>query len=240
MAGLRGQDRAPGAPVRERRNFDNLSAVLEFIGANEVIQVNGDGHFTLVLKSAGGLENDAGELAIKLAATPGLVLAAGGIAVLLDPTEPGLQLTTGLKVLLAATPGLEFSTGLRAKIKTDGGLVLDADGLSLAAATEAVIGGVLRQDFIDDAAELVDNSDGTSGGGTIGAVGVDVTDPGDAPVDVDALRDDLVANTIPSIETIVSDLRDAVATLAEYATSLEDKINQMLAAQITADQMSSS
>lgn len=33
-----------------------------------------------------------------------------------------------------------------------------------------------------------------------------ITDPGDAPADADALRDDLVANTIPSIETALNAL----------------------------------
>jgi len=33
-----------------------------------------------------------------------------------------------------------------------------------------------------------------------------ITDPGDSPVDADALRDDLVTNTIPAIETALNDL----------------------------------
>lgn len=40
--------------------------------------------------------------------------------------------TNNIRVNLHATPGLEFSVGaLRVKLKTDGGLTLDADGLSL-------------------------------------------------------------------------------------------------------------
>ena len=43
-----------------------------------------------------------------------------------------------------------------------------------------------------------------------------ITDPADSPLDADALRDDLVANTIPSIEAAL----DALAT----------KINSLIAA----------
>jgi hypothetical protein len=149
MAGLRGQDRSPSAPVRERRNFDNLASVLDFIGPDEVIQVDEEGVFVLILKSTGGLLNDAGQLSIKLDTNPGLGLSAGGIkvdlrdtipglelvasglGVLLDSTEPGLQLTSGLKILLASDPGLEFSSGLRAKIKSSGGITRDSNGLSV-------------------------------------------------------------------------------------------------------------
>ena len=104
-------------------------------------------------------------------------------------------------------------------------------------ATEAVAGVVKMQDLVADAPVLTDNSGGTSGAGTIAAIGIAVTDPADTPADADALRDDLVANTIPSIETELTNLRNAVATLAAYATTLEDKINAMLAEQKTAGQM---
>lgn len=121
MAGLRGQDRTPRAGVRERRNFDNLASVLEFVGAGEVIQVNPDGVFVVVLRDDGGLENDAGEL-----------------AVLLDPTEPGLQLSNdGLKLLLASDPGLELSSGLRAKVAAP--IIRDSSGIGLALATNPAL-----------------------------------------------------------------------------------------------------
>ena len=64
-----------------------------------------------------------------------------------------------------------------------------------------------------EVADLTDNSGGSSGGDTIAAI----TDPADTPASADALRDDLVANTIPEI-------KDAIATLAE-------KLNDHLAAQ---------
>lgn len=163
-----------------------------------------------------------------VAAGGGLTTADDGTLIIdagegLDSSEAG-----GLFVDLAATPGLEFSSAqLRVKIKANGGIVRDADGLSIAVATTTFLGGVLMQTLIADVAALTDNSGGTSGGTTIAAI----VDPADTPVDADTLRDDLVANTIPS-------LKNAIATLAAYATSLEDKINAMIAAQKTANQMS--
>jgi hypothetical protein len=68
--------------VRTRRNFDNLSSVLAFIGPGEVIQINDDGVFVLVLDPNGGLENASGELKAKVTApitvgSPGIGLAFG-------------------------------------------------------------------------------------------------------------------------------------------------------------------
>jgi hypothetical protein len=178
---------------------------------------------------------------------PGIVaLPGGGLAV--DPATGALTIDTGsgiiitgneLTVALATNPGLEFiSSALRVQVVTNGGIARVAGGLELTAATTAFRGGVLQQTLVTDQGILTDNSGGTSGGGTIAAVSVAIVDPADSPVDADALRDDLVANTLPSIATGLDDLRNAVATLAAYATSLEDKINAMLAAQKTAGQMS--
>lgn len=106
-------------------------------------------------------------------------------------------------------------------------------------ATTTLRGVVLQQASVVDETVLADNSGGTSGGGTIAAVDVDITDPADTPATADALRDDLVTNTIPDIEGSIGDCRDAIATLAAYCTSLEDKINEMLANQRTAGQLNS-
>ena len=125
MAGLSGQDRTPQQDVRVRRNSDNLAAVLEFIGAGEVIQISGDGVLTLSLRSDGGLQNDAGSLAILLNPTdPGLVLSADGIATLVqgvlgvDALGVFVNIGDGLEnaadflaVSLASNSGLEFVLG---------------------------------------------------------------------------------------------------------------------------------
>ena len=244
MAGLKGQSRIPQtADPRSRRNSANLASNVQWIGAAEAIALTGDGELTVTLTATGGLEVVSSALGINLDSTPGLVLASSGIKVLLDSTEPGLQLTSGLKVLLATDPGLEFSTGLRAKIKAASGVTRDSDGLSVNTsdlqADTSTYGTVKQQTLIADQTVLTDSSGGTSGSGTIAAIGIVVTDPADTPADADALRDDLVANTIPSIETELTNLRNAVATLAAYSTTIEDKINAMIAAEKTADQMSS-
>lgn len=65
-------------------------------------------------------------------------------------------------------------------------------------------------------AEITDNSGGTSGVATIAAI----SDPADTPVSADALRDDLVANTLPEI-------RNAIATLAgQLNSAYTDRVNE--------------
>lgn len=54
-----------------------------------------------------------------------------------------------------------------------------------------------------------------------------ITDPADAPASADALREDLVSNTIPSIETILSDHNDILSRLVETVNRL-DKENKAL------------
>ena len=163
---------------------------------------------------------------------------ASGSAVAVQ-TGGGLESTdTGLGLVLRPDEGLSVSaSGLGTVLVGGGGLQTGASGLSVTDATEAQRGAVLQQELVLDATILVDNSGGTDGAGTIAAVGVTITDPADTPASADALRDDLVNNTIPSIEAEVANLRNAVATLAAYCTGLEDKINEMLAAEQAAGQM---
>lgn len=64
---------------------------------------------------------------------------------------------------------------------------------------------------------------GTTGGTastSMEAVGVAVTDPADTPASADALRDDLVANTIPSIEAELTAIRNNQETLLEKYNEL--------------------
>jgi len=81
--GLKGQVRLPNTNLdpRVRRNSASLASQVLFIGANEVIQLNGAGELTVVLKTDGGLQNNAGELEI-----------------LLNPTNPCLSTASGLNV----------------------------------------------------------------------------------------------------------------------------------------------
>ena len=75
-------------------------------------------------------------------------------------------------------------------------------------------------DPTETAATLTDNSGGGAADNTIGAITVAITDPGDAPADADALRDDLVTNTIPDIEQGLQDCADAIAELADEINKL--------------------
>lgn len=113
MSGLKGQDRTPRAPVRERRNSDNLFSVVEFIDPNEPIQIGDEGTFVLQLSATGGLQTVSAELGIKLDANMGLVLSGDGLAVSIGP-------------------GIEFNAGdVAVDLLTDGGLAFTGNELGL-------------------------------------------------------------------------------------------------------------
>lgn len=80
MSGLKGFQRTPRAPVRERRNSSSLSSFSQFIGAGEIVQLSDLGELALRLAAAGGLENSSGSLTIKLDGSK-LTLSAAGITV---------------------------------------------------------------------------------------------------------------------------------------------------------------
>jgi len=232
-------DRNARSPMRWRRAWQQVGGG----GATSSLLVDAPfslatGRLSLSLDAAGGLEVSSGALRVKIIDTS-ITRNASGLGVALR-TNAGLSISSGVGILLPASSGLQtLAGGLSILLPANSGLGLAAGGLSLSLATLTVKGGVLMAALVADQAVLTDNSGGTSGAGTIAAVGIAVTDPADAPVSADALRDDLVATTIPSIETELSNLRNAVATLAAYSTTLEDKINAILAGQKTAGQMSS-
>ena len=95
-------------------------------------------------------------------------------------TDGGLEKSSSkLQIKIVATGGLQTSTaGLAAKLKAAYGIDVDADGLKLKKQTHS--------EFCE----------------TVHAI----TDPADTPASADALRDDLVANTIPSIEAALNDI----------------------------------
>ncbi len=78
--GLGRQTRTPRASQRLRRNADDLSESVTFVGQNEVIQLNSAGEFILRLLSAGGLVNTSGELSIRIDGDS-LTLSVNGIKV---------------------------------------------------------------------------------------------------------------------------------------------------------------
>jgi hypothetical protein len=93
----------------------------------------------------------------------------------------GLQKSSkALKIKLDATaPGLVLSTGgLAVKVRASYGLTLDANGLALQKQTHEANASAAHT----------------------------ITAPADTPATADALRDDLVTNTIPSIEAALNAL----------------------------------
>ena len=205
-SGLKGMAREIRGDPRQRRNATRLAADFDAVGG--ALSLSDDGEIVLDINDNGGLEQSDG-LAINLATTPGLQLASNELSVLLDPTEPGLQLTSGLKVLLAANGGLELSSGLKAKVDTP--LNLGASGIGIDAATTSVAGVVEMADA---------RADSTQNSVTL----TSVTDPADAPADADALRDDLVANALAELQTRDGELETAIETLAGEFNDLLSKL----------------
>lgn len=111
----------------------------------------------------------------------------------------------GGNAVVGGTLGVTGKATLSGEIEIDGALNHDGTTIGFFGTAPATKTSV---------ADITDSSGGTSGSGTIAAIGIAVTDPADTPASADALRDDLVANTIPSIETELSNLRNAVATIA--------------------------
>jgi hypothetical protein len=104
-----------------------------------------------------------------------------------------------LKIKVSSTGGLQVAVaGISIKCKADGGLSTSADGVYLTGE---------QQDHIIDA-----------------EVAHAVTNPGDSPVSADALRDDLVANTLPSINTALNNIGtklNSILVALETATLLK-------------------
>jgi len=231
MSGLRGISRLPRTQdPRARRNAAALASDVSFVGGGNVIVVDGAGFLSVTLGA--GLENAAAALAIDLATDPGLEFSSGDLQVKIKASSgvvrdadglsvavgDGLEFATGaLAIDLATDPGLEFSSGdLQVKIKAAGGVVRDVDGLSvavtaLAPATTSTLGVVL------EAVARVDSAQNT----------VTLTtpvDPTDTPATADDLRDDLVANVLPTYASRDTDLETALETLAGEFNDLLSKL----------------
>lgn len=189
MAGLRGQIRLPRADSRARRNSTNLASQVDFLDPNEVIDLTPAGKFTVNLDEDGGLVVTSGELGIDLIASSGLTLSASGLGVDVQ----------GVLAIDASGVKLNFNTA---------GLSDVAGVLTLDPATSGNIGGVKQGGSVADT---------TANAVTLTSVSTTVTDPADAPVDADALRDDLVANALAEIRT-------ALGNLATRDTELESAI----------------
>lgn len=164
-------------------------------GANlgDVFEIGNDDILSIRLKDDDGLRKVNSELALKLSAVGGMQVS---------------------------------SNGLKIKIKTDGGLQTDAEGLSFTGTITFNNTGLKIKDTdashvltIKPGSDLTGNKTLTVITGdadrtfTLASTHIDdasashtITDPADTPITADALRDDLVTNTIPSIETALNNL----------------------------------
>lgn len=249
-----GQQRAPGISARHRRNWDKLASAADIFVSSGLILLD-DGSLGVNLGSNSGLATSSDALSIDLRDTdPGLELSATGLGVVIGgglayngsgaiTASAGQGISVGTTISTKLGPGLVFNgsgeithrlgagltfsgTDVVVRLNTttgvnaDGGngLIVNTSGLYTRRPTTALRGTPYRQALVADVSTLTDNSGGTSGSGTIAAIG-DTSNAGSA---------DLAAT------------QNAIATLAAYCTDLENKINEMIAAQKTADQMSTS
>lgn len=200
--GLKGVSRTPGADVRARRNAAKLSAdFLSVLG--DGIETDADGLLTLVVQTPVVCDGSG----IGLDFGTGL-RNDGGVLKTDDTTidhDSLLNVVSDEHIdhsIVSVTAG----TGL-----TGGGDITASRTITLADATAAVIGGVKKSTARAD-----------SGQSTVTLSAV--TDPVDAPVDADTLRDDLVANTIPDLKTRDGELETALETLAGEFNDLLAKL----------------
>jgi len=172
---------------------------------------------TLTLNISYGLQKMSGNLLIHLSSTGGLqVGGTSGISIKLA-SNSGLQVDiNGISILLDTNPGLQLGAGgIKLKVYADHGLALDANGLSVALKSGYGI------DVDADGLKLKKQAHEADA-----STSHTITDPADSPASADALRDDLVANTIPSIESALN--------------SLGTKINNILAKLEAAEVVASS
>jgi len=170
-------------PARARRNSQGLASEVSFIDPAGIFTITGDGYLALTLDADGGLTDTGSELGISLADAT-LTLSASGLAVdpsavdhdaLLNfvadehidhtavsittssPLSGGgdLTATRNISLTLATDPGLEDVSGLRVKLKADGGLTRDSDGLSGTPATISAAGVVSQMAAISDLSQTI-------------------------------------------------------------------------------------
>lgn len=113
----------PRTLLENNRNWQLLAKLL----LAGVISVGPDG--ALVVNTTPPLDSSGSALALNLAAAGGLTVISGELSVLLDPTNPCLQLTTGLKVTINATGAIT---------QTSTGLAVAVDNTTLAIATDTL------------------------------------------------------------------------------------------------------
>jgi hypothetical protein len=224
----------------------------------DVFSIGSDDVLSLELKAAGGIKKVSGELAAELSITGGLTTASDGLAIKCKSGGGASVDANGLSVSGATvnnfqTMNCPAGTDPVASISTDTLNFTVTYGLTITgnSGTKTIAFSVKRQAHVADVTAQTQDALTDSTGGTpattLAAIGIAITDPADAPASADALRDDLVTNTIPSIEASLTSIRNSVASLAAQLAKVKTdvsndktKINAVLAALETAEILAAS
>jgi len=162
----------------------------------DVFAIGSDDILSLQVKSAGGIKKDSNELAVEYSATGGLTVSTAGLAIKCKTGGGASVSADGLAISGAAVNN--FQT-MNCPAGTDPVASISTDTLNLAVTFGLTITG-------NSATKTITFSVKQQAHEANASTAHAITDPGDAPASVDALRDDLVANTIPSIETALNAL----------------------------------
>lgn len=121
-------DANPVDEKRKLRNWQILAQLLNHDGALAGDGLGFDADGNLYVKVGNGLEIASDAVAVDLAATPGLQFVSGDLAALVQ----GVLAIDASGIKLSIGEGLENdgADALRVKIKTDGGIDRDSNGLN--------------------------------------------------------------------------------------------------------------
>ncbi len=172
-----------GRPTTERlrRSLQRLNHKAKF-GLMDIKSTGGlvfdssNGGLAIKLATNSGLTLGASGVGIQPNQTnSGLTIDGNGIRIGLSDTSLVLAGAT-IGVKLATDPGLEVSTGLRVKVKSSGGITRDSDGLSVL---------VTDFSFVDANSDIVFKSYNDAGRPTAGTAGRTIWNTDDAQLNID-------------------------------------------------------
>ena len=151
MSGLKGIQPCPNmSDARLRRLTQVLGANAESIVTAPLAISN----HQISLSMGNGLVITSGSLLVSLATNSGLQFSSGGLQV---KSGNGIIVAADVSVNLDTNPALAFTSAkLGVKVKANGGITKDADGLSVAAASASYKGGVLQGAAVTSASSNLD------------------------------------------------------------------------------------
>lgn len=193
----------------------NTFSVAVKIKADNGITSDANGLYVMI-KADNGISVDAAGIFVKTKDDTGIKVDSGGIYIQIKG-DNGIDVgADGIFVKIKADNGIAVDTnGIFAKIKADNGIGVDSNGLYVSRKTGYGI------DVDSDGLKLKQQAHEADA-----SASHSITDPADSPADADALRDDLVTNTIPAIESALN--------------ALGTKINNILSKLETAEVLASS